>query len=408
MAAIAAVAKVAKISGASRLLKQFATFLGVFVVGLTVLVTAAFAGLAATIFGALQAHAHESNTVVGCTFELEGGGDIVVPVQGGGTMTLTDSQVKTAAGLYTGAVAAGATSEEIERVLAAAMQESALQVYANELVPESLGIAHDKVATPTTVSGAGVDTLGPLQQTPSNGWGSASELMNPQYAAQAFLGGKDGPNAGSPGGLRDVPGWESMTFADSIEAVQISGEPQHYAKWELSAATLRTTFEQLDGLKCGGTASGDAVYPLPDRAPITSDAGPRDAPTAGASSWHPALDFGAGCGTPVLSMRPGKVVAIEAGGSNGVWVQAPDGAEIGYLHMYSSDIIVSVGDEVAAGQQLGAVGSAGPSTGCHLDLRISIAGATDRSVGALPILQNGWGDFVHPEQYANLFGLSLI
>lgn len=408
MAAIGALVKVAKISGTTRLLKQFAGFLALFLIGMATLVAAAFGGLFAMVFGAAQASADESGGLMGCTFEIEGGGDIVLPLDGGGTMTLTDSQVQTAAGLFAGAVATGATSAEIERVLAAAMQESSLQVYANDMVPESLDLPHDKVATPTTESGAGVDALGPLQQTPSNGWGTASELMNPEYAAQAFLGGQEGPNSGSPGGLRDVAGWESMSFADSIEAVQISGQPEHYGKWELTASTLRIAFEQLDGLKCGGTASGDAVYPLPEPVMITSPVGPRDSPAAGASTWHPALDFGAGCGMPVLSMRPGKVVAIELYGANGVRVQAPDGAEIGYLHMYSSDIIVSVGDELAAGQQIGSVGSAGPSSGCHLDLRVDSAAATDPAVQALPVLDAGWGHFVHPELYANLFGLSLV
>lgn len=409
MAAVGVAAKVAKVTGVTKLLKQFAVSIAVLFVGGAVFISAAFGVFMATVFGAVQASAQEPGGVLlGCSFELEGGGDVVLPLEGGGTMTLTDAQVQTAAGLFAGAVAVGATSEELERVLGAAMQESWLRVYANELVPESLGLPHDVVGTPLTDSGVAVDTLGPLQQTPSNGWGNTAELMDPQYAAQAFLGGPDGPNGGSPGGLRDVAGWESMSFADSIEAVQISGEPEHYAKWELTAATLRVTFEQLDGLQCGGTASGDAVYPLSDRVPITSDAGPRVAPAPGASSWHPALDFGAGCGTPVLSMRPGKVTSINPGYSNAVTVVSPDGAAVMYLHMWASDIIVSVGDEVAAGQQIGSVGSEPPSTGCHLDLRIDTEGATDPAVQALAVLPAGHGHFVHPEEYANLFGLSLV
>jgi hypothetical protein len=40
------------------------------------------------------------------------------------------------------------------------------------------------------------DSLGLFQQRPSAGWGSAAQVQDPVYAAQAFFGGATGPNRG--------------------------------------------------------------------------------------------------------------------------------------------------------------------------------------------------------------------
>jgi murein DD-endopeptidase MepM/ murein hydrolase activator NlpD len=71
---------------------------------------------------------------------------------------------------------------------------------------------------------------------------------------------------------------------------------------------------------------------------------------------------------------------------------------------------VHVGDTVAAGQEIGKVGSNGPSTGCHLDIRIDARGSTDARVSALPQSQTQGAPvsgYVDPEAFFGVFGVTL-
>lgn len=82
---------------------------------------------------------------------------------------------------------------------------------------------------------------------------------------------------------------------------------------------------------------------------------------------------------------------------------------ISYLHMYKTDRLVDVGDEVAPGQQIGAIGNEGPSSGCHLDVRINVEASTNASVNALARSESigGPAGYVNPERFFELFGLDL-
>lgn len=118
----------------------------------------------------------------------------------------------------------------------------------------------------------------------------------------------------------------------------------------------------------------EAINPV-EGGTLSSSFGPRSSPTAGASSWHKAIDIAASAGTPVKSVMPGTVVAVNKsgyGGGYGVSVRVDHGNGIitEYHHMQegSADRI-NVGDTVEAGQQIGMVGSTGISTGPHLDMQ---------------------------------------
>jgi LysM repeat protein len=79
------------------------------------------------------------------------------------------------------------------------------------------------------------DSLGLFQQRPSAGWGSPAQVLDPTYASRLFFGGPSNPNAGITRGLLDIPGWQSMSVTNAAQAVQLSGYPTAYAKWEASA-----------------------------------------------------------------------------------------------------------------------------------------------------------------------------
>jgi hypothetical protein len=75
------------------------------------------------------------------------------------------------------------------------------------------------------------DSLGLFQQRPSCGWGSAAQITNPAYAANAFLSALHSHQAADPE-------WASKPLWSSAQSVQNSGFPYAYAKWEAQAAQL--------------------------------------------------------------------------------------------------------------------------------------------------------------------------
>ena len=103
---------------------------------------------------------------------------------------------------------------------------------------------------------------------------------------------------------------------------------------------------------------------------ISSDFGPRRRPRRGASSYHQGCDFGAGCGTPVRSTAPGRVIFAGwmGGYGNTVKVQHPNGTTSLYAHL--SRINVRPGTRPTSNTVLGRVGTTGVSTGCHLHFGI--------------------------------------
>jgi LysM repeat protein len=91
------------------------------------------------------------------------------------------------------------------------------------------------------------DSVGLFQQRPSQGWGTVSQIMDPEYSARAFFGGPTGPNFGKIRGLLDIKNWQTMTLTRAAQAVQISAIPDAYQKWELSA------WSWLDLIEAGST-----------------------------------------------------------------------------------------------------------------------------------------------------------
>jgi hypothetical protein len=75
------------------------------------------------------------------------------------------------------------------------------------------------------------DSLGLFQQRPSAGWGTPSEITTPSYAADAFLNALHAHQQADPE-------WASQPLWETAQAVQVSGFPYAYAKWESQAAQL--------------------------------------------------------------------------------------------------------------------------------------------------------------------------
>jgi len=113
-----------------------------------------------------------------------------------------------------------------------------------------------------------------------------------------------------------------------------------------------------------------ASLPLREPFGVTSGFGFRLDPFSRFPSLHEGLDFVADVGTPVLVTAPGVVVRSEHWGAYGqmVEVEHAEGYATRYAHLQSRK--VAVGDRLARGDVVGALGNTGRSTGPHLHYEI--------------------------------------
>ena len=85
------------------------------------------------------------------------------------------------------------------------------------------------------------DSLGLFQQRPSQGWGTADQIMDPWYSAGKFYDA-----------LVKVANWQTGNINDVAQAVQRSGFPDAYAKHETAgrAWASNLTGQTKGGLRC--------------------------------------------------------------------------------------------------------------------------------------------------------------
>lgn len=90
--------------------------------------------------------------------------------------------------------------------------------------------------------------------------------------------------------------------------------------------------------------------------------------------FHGGIDYGAPLGAPIYAAANGYVLAagwdipVALGGGYSVWLRHSDSLETVYSHC--SELLVSKGQQVAAGQVIAKVGSTGNSTGPHLHFAV--------------------------------------
>ncbi|MCC3279790.1 M23 family metallopeptidase [Arthrobacter sp. zg-Y40] len=123
-------------------------------------------------------------------------------------------------------------------------------------------------------------------------------------------------------------------------------------------------------------AKGTLSTPLDSALVETSGFGHRVSPITGETGeMHNGQDFAATCGTAVNAAASGKVVFAgwhPYGGGNRVVIDHGNGVETTYNHL--SAISVSVGSEIKRGNLVGASGTTGSSTGCHLHFEVMVNG----------------------------------
>lgn len=122
----------------------------------------------------------------------------------------------------------------------------------------------------------------------------------------------------------------------------------------------------------------------PARNSMTSSFGARRDPFTGATAMHAGIDFSGPTGAPIYAAAKGRIsfVGQKSGYGNVVEIAHGNGMVTRYAHM--SKFASRVGQEVAAGDVIGAIGSTGRSTGPHLHFEVRI---NDRAVNPRPFLE---------------------
>lgn len=148
---------------------------------------------------------------------------------------------------------------------------------------------------------------------------------------------------------------------------------------------LFTSWKKLDQLQSD-------VIAIPSDKPVQAEVvmmsafGVRSDPFNHHAAMHPGIDLSGAYGTPIYATADGTV--LRAGwnsGGYGNMVEIDHGRGITTRYGHMSAVLVSEGDHVTRGQQIGRMGSTGRSTGNHLHYEVRIDG---RAVNPIPFMKS--------------------
>jgi murein DD-endopeptidase MepM/ murein hydrolase activator NlpD len=243
------------------------------------------------------------------------------------------------------------------------------------------------------------DSLGLFQQRPSAGWGSPAEVQNPEYAARKFYDK-----------LQTVNGWDKLSLTQAAQRVQRSAYPNAYAKHEIVATQIVNMLADGAANAVGNSvamvcaAAGQIAasgWTIPVKAVVGSGFRSPSRPT------HQGVDLIVGKHSPIYAAASGVVSVMKCDedrngrqscnvdghpgkGGCGWMVEVVHAGNVmtRYCHMVERPA-VSVGQQVAAGDIIGRVGSSGNSSGPHLHFEVHLNNdRTSRgAVNPVPFMQ---------------------
>jgi murein DD-endopeptidase MepM/ murein hydrolase activator NlpD len=235
------------------------------------------------------------------------------------------------------------------------------------------------------------DSLGLFQQRPSAGWGTPAQVRDPRYAATKFYKK-----------LKPIKGWERLPLTVVAQRIQVSAYPDAYAKHEAVATQIVNLL--ADGaaravgdatkLACAGngqiaasgwtnpwsTKSGRSIGPGVIGSGFRTASRPQ----------HQGVDLILGRFTPIAAAAGGIVSVVKCNidhrgtqtcdidgwpgkGGCGWMVEIVHAGNVmtRYCHMVQRPF-VRVGQQVAAGEIIGRVGTSGNSSGPHLHFEVHL------------------------------------
>lgn len=163
-------------------------------------------------------------------------------------------------------------------------------------------------------------------------------------------------------------------FIEKIYTYRANLYPRFKSRYDREKQTALYLLEVSKNGNFAGSV-GAFVSPCPG-AYVSSEYGPRTAPTAGASSYHRGRDYAAASGTPILATANGQVKSVLNNNIRGNYIVIDHGNGIESWYQHCTTITASVGQIVKAGQKIATVGTTGISTGAHLHFEIHVNGET--------------------------------
>ncbi|MGH3679622.1 MAG: peptidoglycan DD-metalloendopeptidase family protein [Natronosporangium sp.] len=146
-------------------------------------------------------------------------------------------------------------------------------------------------------------------------------------------------------------------------------------------------FEEANRDTAPELSAGDLLMPVDGTK--TSDFGMRSDPITGEQRLHAGMDFAAPGGTPIWAAAAG--IVINAGWNDGGYGNFTclshgtfEGQGLSTCYAHQSEILVSAGQSVAAGDVIGRVGTTGNSTGDHLHFEVRRDGSPTDPLPWLP------------------------
>src|SRR3954451_23243626 len=155
-----------------------------------------------------------------------------------------------------------------------------------------------------------------------------------------------------------------------------------------ASSTFKSLFDswkKLDQLQ-DGIIAVPSDKPVKTNVEFTSGFGTRSDPFHAGAAFHPGIDLAGTYGTPIYATADGTV--MHAGWNSGGYgnlVEVDHGRGITTRYGHMSAILVSPGDHITRGQQVGRMGSTGRSTGNHLHYEVRIDG---RAVNPIPFMKS--------------------
>lgn len=190
---------------------------------------------------------------------------------------------------------------------------------------------------------------------------------------------------GSPAGYGAILAAEFVNQGKSYRAFQFQDGNRSPAYYDASGHSLKKAFLKAP-LAFSRISSG---FTMRRFHPITK-------------TWkaHPAIDYAAATGTPIMAIGDGSISKIGYTQYNGnhIKIRHNSGVETLYLHMSKFAKGMKAGKRLSQGDVIGYVGSTGLATGPHLCFRMTRNGApvnpsSIKSIAADPIGRNRLGEF---------------
>jgi murein DD-endopeptidase MepM/ murein hydrolase activator NlpD len=176
------------------------------------------------------------------------------------------------------------------------------------------------------------------------------------------------------------------------------------ANESFARALTRVNIARAEAEDLGNTLSHVPLRkPLAGELEMTSPFGVRIDPFLHQPSMHPGMDFHASVGEPIHATAAGRVTKAGWDGGYGQMVEIDHGEGLVTRYGHMSEVGVTVGQHVRAGQVIGRVGSTGRSTGPHLHYEVRVNGeavnpekflaAGDRIFGGQTVARAGGRSF---------------